>query len=68
MLTPFPFAGIKGMKKLAKSIEKLQKNTDQRYIKNYLTHIVRMQEEIGTGGGGFRFLYAAFLQESKNMI
>ncbi|RXJ79363.1 BtrH N-terminal domain-containing protein [Arcobacter sp. F2176] len=65
MLTPFPFAGIKGMRKLAKSIEKLQKNTDQRYIKNYLTHIVRMQEEIGTGGGGFRFLYAAFLQESK---
>lgn len=23
-----------------------------------------MQEEIGTGGGGFRFLYASFLQES----
>jgi hypothetical protein len=23
-----------------------------------------MQEEIGTGGGGFRFMYAAFLQES----
>jgi hypothetical protein len=22
-----------------------------------------MQEEIGTGGGGFRFLYASFLQE-----
>ncbi|WP_428026883.1 BtrH N-terminal domain-containing protein [Arcobacter sp.] len=65
MLTPFPFAGIKGMKKLAKSIEKLQNNTDERFIKNYLTHIVRMQEEIGTGGGGFRFLYAAFLQESK---
>ncbi len=24
-----------------------------------------MQEEIGTGGGGFRFLYAAFLAEAK---
>jgi hypothetical protein len=23
-----------------------------------------MQEEIGTGGGGFRFIYGAFLQES----
>jgi len=23
-----------------------------------------MQEEIGTGGGGFRYIYAAFLQES----
>ena len=65
MLTPFPFAGVKGMRRLAKSIEKLQNNKDTRYVKNYLTHIVRMQEEIGTGGGGFRFLYAAFLQESK---
>lgn len=65
MLTPFPYAGVKGMKKLANSIETLQKNKDSRYIKNYLTHIVRMQEEIGTGGGGFRFLYAAFLQETK---
>ena len=23
-----------------------------------------MQEEIGTGGGGFRFMYAAFLQQA----
>ena len=64
MLTPFSYAGVKGMRKLAKSIEKL-KNKDERYIKNYLTHIVRMQEEIGTGGGGFRYLYSAFLQEAK---
>ncbi|MFA6760716.1 MAG: BtrH N-terminal domain-containing protein [Sulfuricurvum sp.] len=64
MLTPFPYAGIKGMRTLAKAIEKLQ-NRDERYVKNYLTHIVRMQEEIGTGGGGFRYLYAAFLEEAK---
>lgn len=63
MLTPFPYAGVKGMKTLAKSIIKL-KAQDDRYIKNYLTHIVRMQEEIGTGGGGFRYLYAAFLDEA----
>nr|MBP6335485.1 DUF4872 domain-containing protein [Bacteroidia bacterium] len=30
----------------------------------YLAQLVRMQEEIGTGGGGFRFIYAAFLQEA----
>ena len=64
MLTPFPLAGIKGMKRLAKDIAKLQ-NKDARYQKNFLTHIVRMQEEIGTGGGGFRYLYAAFLDEAK---
>jgi hypothetical protein len=27
-----------------------------------------MQEEIGTGGGGFRFLYAAFLQEAAVLL
>ncbi len=64
MLTPFPFAGIKGMKTLAKKLTKFDVNSDRRYLKNYLTHIVRMQEEIGTGGGGFRFLYAAFLEEA----
>ncbi|MDC0932234.1 BtrH N-terminal domain-containing protein [Arcobacteraceae bacterium] len=63
MLTPFPFAGIKGMKRLARKIENLYKE-DTKYIQLFLTHIVRMQEEIGTGGGGFRFLYAAFLKEA----
>jgi len=29
----------------------------------YIGNIVRMQEEIGTGGAGFRFMYATFLQE-----
>jgi len=27
-----------------------------------------MQEEIGTGGGGFRFLYAAFLEQAYGYI
>jgi hypothetical protein len=65
MTSPFPYAGVKGMRKLAKSIEKLKSSDkEKRYTQNYLTHIVRMQEEIGTGGGGFRFLYSAFLQEA----
>jgi hypothetical protein len=27
-----------------------------------------MQEEIGTGGGGFRFIYAAFLEQAANYL
>ena len=68
MNSPFPYAGLKGMDRVANKIRSLKKKTsdaDKKYIKLFLTHIVRMQEEIGTGGGGFRFLYAAFLQESK---
>lgn len=62
--TPVPIAGLKGIKYLAKSIRKL-KDKDKRYAKLFLGHIVRMQEEIGTGGAGFRYLYASFLQESS---
>lgn len=61
---PMPFSGINGMKMIAKRITKLG-NDDAHFAKLFLGHIVRMQEEIGTGGGGFRYMYAAFLQEAS---
>lgn len=63
MLSPAPIAGIKGIKLLAKKIYSLNP-TDASSLQ-LVGHIVRMQEEIGTGGAGFRFLYAAFLQEAS---
>jgi hypothetical protein len=57
--TPLPLIGVKGINTLASRVEKLREEEAKLYIGN----IVRMQEEIGTGGGGFRFLYASFLQE-----
>lgn len=65
--TPVPIAGLKGMHYLAKSIRKL-KSKDRRYARLFLGHIVRMQEEIGTGGAGFRYIYASFLQESGHIL
>ncbi len=64
---PLPFIGIKGMHYMARRIERLA-DGDARYARLYLGHIVRMQEEIGTGGGGFRFMYAAFLQEAGRLL
>ena len=32
----------------------------------YVSTSVHMQEEIGTGGGGFRFIYASFLQDAAD--
>lgn len=61
MLGPIPFVGVRGMRMLANKVEKL--DTSEHSL-NYVGHIVRMQEEIGTGGAGFRFIYAAFLQEA----
>ncbi len=62
-----PIAGISGMKYLAHTIVKLDKR-DKKYAKLFLGNIVRMQEEIGTGGAGFRFMYASFLQEASEIF
>ena len=66
MNPPVFFAGVKGIHYLAKQIRKIPKKykDDIRYPKLFLGHIVRMQEEIGTGGAGFRYIYASYLQEA----
>jgi hypothetical protein len=65
MLAPMPIIGVNGMKYVAKQIRKWPAKLGVRKANHYLAQIVRMQEEIGTGGGGFRFIYAAFLQEAS---
>ena len=65
--TPVPVAGIRAIRRLAKHIGRLPAR-DPRHTRLFLGHIVRMQEEIGTGGAGFRFLYASFLQEAGELI
>ena len=65
---PLPFIGVKGIYYLGRKIERLKSHQDLRYVRLFLGHIVRMQEEIGTGGGGFRFMYAAFLQEAGQLL
>ena len=64
MLGPIPLIGVRGMRMLANKVARLDHS---EYSLNYVGHIVRMQEEIGTGGAGFRFLYAAFLQEAAQI-
>jgi len=68
LYTPMPFIGIKGVHYLRRKIERLNPREDLKYVRLLLGHIVRMQEEIGTGGGGFRFMYAAFLQEAAHIL
>lgn len=66
---PLPIIGVRAIKNLAKRIRHLEKiNPDPRYARLYVGFIVRMQEEIGTGGGGFRFVYASFLQEAAQLL
>ncbi|HVM88367.1 MAG TPA: BtrH N-terminal domain-containing protein [Puia sp.] len=61
---PGSFAGVSGIKYTAKKIKKWREKLGPHDAGLYLAQLVRMQEEIGTGGGGFRFIYGAFLQQS----
>jgi len=66
--TPVPYAGIRGMHLLARHLEKWPAKLGEEKAAVHLGHMIRMQEEIGTGGGGFRFIYAAFLQEATEVL
>jgi hypothetical protein len=64
LFIPGNFAGVKGIKYTANKIVKWREKLGLQKAGLYLAQLVRMQEEIGTGGGGFRYIYAAFLQEA----
>lgn len=71
MLPPAPvfFAGVNGIRTLARRVQALPASGhDDAFCKLFLGHIVRMQEEIGTGGAGFRYLYAFFLQQVAEQL
>ena len=61
---PMPFVGVKGISYTGKKIKKWRDKLGLKEAGLYLAQLVRMQEEIGTGGGGFRYIYGAFLQEA----
>jgi hypothetical protein len=61
---PGSFAGIRGITSTGKKIKNWRDKLGLEKAGLYLAQMVRMQEEIGTGGGGFRYIYGAFLQEA----
>lgn len=65
MLAPVPIVGVRGIRMVAKRIKKWPTKIGNAKTNYFLAQMVRMQEEIGTGGGGFRYIYAAFLQEAS---
>lgn len=65
MLTiPIHYFGVKGIRFMAKKVRNYPDKLNPRKAALFTGQIVRAQEEIGTGGAGFRFMYAAFLQEA----
>jgi hypothetical protein len=70
MISPFtgPIVGVNGIKYTGKKIKGWRDKLGLKDAGLYLAQLVRMQEEIGTGGGGFRYIYGAFLQEAHAYI
>ena len=65
---PLPIIGISGIRYLARRLENWPARLGEEKALLYLGQQIRMQEEIGTGGAGFRFIYAAFLQEAAEHL
>jgi hypothetical protein len=65
---PLPIFGIRGIRSMAKRIIKSPEKIGFHEACRHLANVVRMQEEVGTGGAGFRFMYAAFLQEAADLF
>ena len=62
-----PYFGVNGIYYLSKRIRTWEQKMTKRRAALNLAQIIRMLEEIGTGGAGFRYMYAAFLQQSANI-
>lgn len=66
---PVPFIGIKGIRKFAKKVigwPELARDID--HLSHEIMKINVLLEDQGTGGAGFRFLYATFLQQASQKL
>jgi hypothetical protein len=66
---PIPFLGARGIRYFANNVGKWPSYArDDDHLSHQVMMIHIILEERGTGGGGFRFLYAAFLQEAAKVL
>jgi hypothetical protein len=66
---PIPFLGVKGIRLFAKKIvEWPSMARDTEHLSHEIMKINVLLEDQGTGGGGFRFMFATFLQQAAVMI
>lgn len=66
---PVPFVGVKGIYRFADKIPGWPTLTnDTEYLSDQVMRINVLLEDQGTGGGGFRFMYATFLQQAAEIL
>jgi hypothetical protein len=66
---PLPFLGVKGIRRFADKIVEWPKYArDEDQLIHEIFRINLMLEDQGTGGGGFRYIYASFLREAAAIL
>ncbi|MGB5217246.1 MAG: BtrH N-terminal domain-containing protein [Smithella sp.] len=65
---PLPIFGVKGIRHVARKVIQWPEKLGYVEACRQLAHILRLQEEMGTGGAGFRYIFAAFLQEAGELF
>jgi hypothetical protein len=68
LFVPVPFFGLRGMRFVAKQLRKWPDKLGEKRSVDYLSHLIRASEEVGTGGAGFRYVFAAFLEEAAEVL
>ncbi len=66
---PVPFVGVKGIYRFAdKIMEWPRLARDIEHLSHEVMKINILLEDQGTGGAGFRYMYATFLQQASNIL
>lgn len=66
---PIPFLGVKGIRMFAKKVVDWPKFArDTEHLSHEIIKINILLEDQGTGGAGFRFMYATFLQQASRIL
>jgi hypothetical protein len=66
---PIPFLGVKGIRKFAENLNEwpvIARDTED--LADRIMKINILMEDQGTGGGGFRYMYATFLQQAAAIV
>lgn len=66
---PIPFLGIRGIRMFSKKINEWPSLArDTEHLSHEIMKINILLEDQGTGGAGFRYMYATFLQQASQII
>ncbi|MDR1779165.1 MAG: BtrH N-terminal domain-containing protein [Tannerella sp.] len=65
---PMPYCGVRGIRLLSKRMPRWESKYGEKGARIYLAQMIRMLEEYGTGGAGFRYMYAAFLHDAADIM